>query len=422
MELFAVNTSHRRVLIVAGTFPPHSGSGATRAAMFAKYLAHFGWEAGVVCGDWRSDNSDGMYDPNFCPEAQQRVISRFNRDTVHFQLALARCGFRLLERAVLCVRPELSGLGYAWRLRNSLMVAIHRFNPDIVFSTALPAVNHSVASSLCNKLGLPWVADFRDWIEQSEYWENQKPWRRQLRKQRWIAVTRSAKALVTVSDGLRAKLASASGRDVEVIPNGFDPETFVDPPPPLEKIFTITYTGSIILPQRDPRPLFQAIDELHNRGQLHLGDVRLRFVGTNQKLVCSLVNGFKCEACIEQLPWQSRNQCAHIQQASHVLLMLAHAGQQGVLTGKLFEYIGACRPIVCIPGDRNGVEELLVNTEAGTVCRTVKEAAEVILCLYNKWKQTGNLQTSVRAELIAQYNRKHQAAELAAILERVSFS
>ena len=67
------------------------------------------------------------------------------------------------------------------------------------------------------------------------------------------------------------------------------------------------------------------------------------------------------------------------------LLHLAHGGQKGIMTGKIFEYLGARRPILFILGDNDCEDALLKEIQAGVICRNTEEAAAQLLRWYRQW-------------------------------------
>jgi hypothetical protein len=108
-----------------------------------------------------------------------------------------------------------------------------------------------------------------------------------------------------------------------------------------------------------------------------------------------------------------------IQKQACILLHLAHGGQKGIMTGKVFEYLGARRPILCIPGDNDCVDALLKETKAGVVCRNAEETAAQVLHWYEEWQQTGVLSYCARNEQIMKYSRERQAGQLAELLDSI---
>ena len=119
------------------------------------------------------------------------------------------------------------------------------------------------------------------------------------------------------------------------------------------------------------------------------------------------------------LPRVSFRESIQIQKQACVLLHLAHGGEKGIMTGKIFEYLGARRPVLCIPGDNDCVDALLKETKAGVICRNAEEAAEQLLRWYQQWQQTGNISYDARDEQIMKYSRQKQAGQLAELLDSI---
>jgi hypothetical protein len=75
----------------------------------------------------------------------------------------------------------------------------------------------------------------------------------------------------------------------------------------------------------------------------------------------------------------------------------------GILTGKFFEYLAACKPIlVLINGAQDPeFEQIMTHLEAGIVAYSDRSEAELrafILKLFNEWQTTGNVEPTIRRE------------------------
>jgi hypothetical protein len=66
----------------------------------------------------------------------------------------------------------------------------------------------------------------------------------------------------------------------------------------------------------------------------------------------------------------SREESIHEQRKAQVLLLLTwnHPAEKGVYTGKLFDYLAAQRPVLAMGIPGSVIEELLDETQAGTIC------------------------------------------------------
>jgi hypothetical protein len=106
-------------------------------------------------------------------------------------------------------------------------------------------------------------------------------------------------------------------------------------------------------------------------------------------------------------------------QEADVLLLVSAVASRDALTGKLFEYIAAQRPILALvmPGRLSQfveVEGLGIAIPADD-CQAIKSA---LLKLHEKHK-AGRLVLVPNADLLARFDRRHLTSRLATILEDV---
>ena len=281
---------------------------------------------------------------------------------------------------------------------------------NVVWSTCWPGLTHYVAGRLARRHKIPWVADFRDLPDQKlSRWQLAYTVRAEVR------VCRNADALVTVSRPLADTLAGRHRVPVHVIYNGFDPDDF----PPIEPgpcpKFNIAYFG-ILYEHRDPRPLFAAMDLLLERGQVDGGEVRIQFYAASLKHLENEIKSFRCYPLIEAHPRIPHGEMVRLQQQAAVLLLLSCSTTRGVMTGKIFDYLAARRPILDVPGG-DVTKALLQETRAGASGETPEEIAAIFLEWYKEWKQTGTVAYHAIEEQVGRYSRREQAGQLAAIFD-----
>jgi glycosyltransferase involved in cell wall biosynthesis len=107
------------------------------------------------------------------------------------------------------------------------------------------------------------------------------------------------------------------------------------------------------------------------------------------------------------------------QQQASALLFLSYLGIKGILTAKIFEYLGAGRPVLSVPGDEGVTDALLAETRAGTVGRTAEQITEILEKWIDEWERTGKVEYNPIPEKIHVYTRKKQTEKLAQILDEV---
>jgi hypothetical protein len=87
---------------------------------------------------------------------------------------------------------------------------------------------------------------------------------------------------------------------------------------------------------------------------------------------------------------------------------------KGFYPAKVFEYFGARRPILCVPGDRGLLDELLGETRTGVVCETAKAVADY-LCRAARER----VPYEPDAGVVERYTRRNLSGQLARVLDGV---
>lgn len=158
-----------------------------------------------------------------------------------------------------------------------------------------------------------------------------------------------ASGFVVVTEGARQRLGTMTTRPVVLSYNGYDPADFAG----MENVaaldpahLTIIHAGTIYAGRRDPSALFQAIAALGE--QRH--KIRCLFYSDTNGSVAALARQAGIADCVEILDAIPRTQILRVEREADILLecrWIDPAGD-GVIPGKLFEYIGARRPILSL--------------------------------------------------------------------------
>jgi glycosyltransferase involved in cell wall biosynthesis len=269
--------------------------------------------------------------------------------------------------------------------------------------------------------GCPWIADLRDLWSQNLAQGNDLV--RLLERLVERKTLREADALVSVSEPWADRLRECyPKKSVFSITNGFDADDFRPKPEALTPTFTITYTGRLYEGKRDPTPLFEAIQELIQDGELSREGVQARFYGPIEPWLPALVRSFGLEDVVDVAGTISRDEALRRQRESQVLLMLCWSDirETGQHTGKVFEYLGARRPVLAIGGSRGVVTDLLEQTRSGVHARTKEEIKDTLRRWYAEHRQTGRVLYRGDERKIHAYTHEQMAAKFADVLENVS--
>ena len=229
-----------------------------------------------------------------------------------------------------------------------------------------------------------------------------------------------ADALVTVSDEWAGRLRKRyADKPAFSIPNGFDPDDFSQPGPPLTEQFTITHTGRLYAGHRDPTPLLKALRELIDEGRLPADKVRLRLYGPLEPWLPTLVGNFKLEDITDVRDSVPREQALKLQRESQILLLLGwdDPRETGWHTAKLYEYLGAKRPILAVGGAPGAVAQVLRHTQAGLHVQSDSELKDFLMAAYAEFASTGRVPCQQDADAVAQYTQREMARKFAAVLD-----
>jgi len=414
-------------------FPPIAGAGVQRPLKFIKYLPEYGIKPIVFCpykAYWKT------YDAKLLDLPFLKHIPIF------------RCGIKKLQRYYHLrykkgykFHPYFYILGLrfffyldifsAWyfECRQQALKIAKNEHIDCVLTTSPPHSTHFFGRFLKKKAEIPWVMDIRDAIYDD-------PNRLETMIARFQAPIRLwcekrffplSDAIVSVSDPIiesinnrhrTQKLESKSW----TITNGFDDEDFAHIP--LDKksrqYLLISYTGSF-LAKRTPEKFLDAIRFLIEKKAIDPGDLRIRFIGNFDDNILSIFQRFSAQMPIEIHGFQPYEKSLNHQVNSDLLLLIGGAdtkeGASQIMTGKIYEYIGARRPVFALVPD-GPLKDLIKKGHFGTVTPPddVSQIANGFLSVYQQWKKNGTISYAPDLNLRNQFSRKCLTEKLAAVV------
>lgn len=347
----------RRILIVTGLYPPHAPTATVRAPKFARYMFERGYDVRVLSG--QNLQFPAAVDPEITTDRITAVpYVRRGRSTPMTEAGQQQIG----NAGVAVARDQPGGLRrLVWQLSYlpdphvtwvgpavAAGVQMSRdWKPDVLFSTGPPHSSHIAAAQLSHRLGVPFVAELRDlWAD--NIYDNASGIANLA--DRWLerrALGRAA-ALVAVTEGSAAILSKRYGKPVVCAANGYDPADFdgLNDVAPLDPDrLTIIHAGSTYKGGRSPAPLFAALALL----QPDPAKLAVHFWGEDSAVPMAMAEAAGVAHLVSAHPATGRREVLRIERAADVLLLLRFAteGEKHVVAGKLYEYVGARRPILC---------------------------------------------------------------------------
>lgn len=289
---------------------------------------------------------------------------------------------------------------------------------DLIISTAGPYAVHIVAAALKRSgHSKRWVADYRDTWSNSCVYPGLFPFNI-FEKFLENRLLQQADAITTISDPYATIFKKKyPQKKVITIENGFDPCDLenLDPTPifPPDSIYRIVHTGTIYN-QRNPQPLFEALAKMKqdSKGLLLLKNVEILFVGPNQAEVPEFIQRYDVGDIVKLCGFISRQDALRMQRDAHQLIFLPwnDPKNDGVLTGKLFEYLYSCTPIMAIGA--NAVEasqRLILEAKAGVI---LSNADSIKIFLESQLSNPKKDKNSIDADLLKRYDRRLLAMKL----------
>ena len=416
-----------KVLIITYYWPPAGGSGVQRWLKFVKYLQEYGIEPVVYTVDnaryLKEDKTllddvprntkvlkHSIWEPTDLlfwkkKKSQKSGISNISQNRF---LSFIRGNFFIPDPKVFWVN---SSVKFLQKYLNSNKV-------DAIISTGPPHSMHLIAQKLHKKNKLKWIADFRDpWTDL--YYNKDFSEQSFAKKKNKILeklVLKNADCVLTVSESLKEQF-SINARRVEVITNGYDNETRSAEDTVLDKLFTISYIG--LLPkQSNPKLFFKVLQELCSQNEDFKNDLKLNFIGDISDDVRVEVLKNNLEKNTSFKGYVDHEKAIEFQNKAQVLLLLIPniEKSKGILTGKLFEYLIAKRPILAIGPEDGDLAEILKETDSGILIdfSNREQLSSEILKFYHQYKK-GNLK--VNSKNIGKYHRKELTKKLAFIIK-----
>jgi glycosyltransferase involved in cell wall biosynthesis len=441
----------RTLLIFAYECSPYHHRGSViagqRPAQFARHLPHFGWRSIVVCCDGQARGTGAWSGTARCALAERvrRALhaSSATGSAIVPTPSLAYDG--LLDRAWRTLRPRGHGLdpvrgvlrkpltiaklatgdeSQAWQpcARVAADVIAREIRIDACLGEHSPDAGLFLARWFADRYRVPWVADFRDSALHAIAPLLRRPYTWFLRR-----LLSTASYTVNVTPYWAELDAQLFRRPSVTITNGFDPTEFTRGHTRLSAShFTVVFAGNLWREMR-PEVFFDGLALLRTRiGSGAFSRIRVvaRGGGSARLKTCAARVGVADVVDAgAQIP---REDLLLLVQGADLLLLFSIAGvderdivlRRGMYPGKVFEYLGARRPIVCVPGDGALLDDLLRRTGAGVVLATPAAVAEYLGSALAAWNDGRRTEYKPDERALGQYARRSLTGELAEILDR----
>ena len=415
-----------KLLLVSLYFPPAGGAGVQRPLKFATHLPGLGIETHVLAPDdpkWVHADPE-LPLPTRAWVHRARYLGPKGRkpaEELHGKEGLARIATqgRLALRRTLVpdenVTWNVTAIPAAIRIARSEGI-------DVVLTTSPPSSVHLVGAAVKRATGARWIADLRDSLVAHPHRRAESALVRvkeQGETQVAKLVARQADAIVCAADAIAEEARGLEPRGrVVTIANGSDFDDFAGLEHRASDRFRVTHTGSFF-GKRSPRPFLEAL------ARSGLEDVVVRFVGDFRTADREWADGLGLGDRLELIPYVPRRRSLELQRDSEALLLLipeAAGRGRGVLSGKVFEYLAAERPVLAVVPPDGAAAGLIRETGAGVVAppEDVDAIADALRELHGRWR-AGQLDGAPLSEAWRErLSRESRVEELADLVRELA--
>jgi glycosyltransferase involved in cell wall biosynthesis len=456
---------HGSVLFVTHSFPPSMEIGANSCAQVARYLPLYGWAPVVLTIE------DKFIADEYKPQAGKTQDVSFAKAIVKTGVLPHPFGlYRWLKslfsktskssdepdgesgsggnfpsqrkgglRASLVSLLTIPDMHIGWLIPavSGGLKAIKENNCQVIFSSAPCFTGHLVGYSLKRLTGLPWIAHFRDpWLTAHQPgWFLPKAAIVANRKLEQMVMKR-ADHVVSVTEGHSVKLREAYSQyppdKFSFIPNGFDSAEWTEIDrerinnarklKPADKKFTILYAGQLYA-QRNPLPLFKALQTLIESGEIERDRLQVDLVGwcdtSGDRSVPDLIAEAELQDCVNIVGPRTRQETLRRMTEADLLLLLAE-NLTIQIPGKTYEYLKAGTPILAFTSE-GALSNLIRSTGCGwSVDPSDQEGiVKALRECYSDWK-IGKVSHVSDPETVNRFDRRTTTGQMAKLFDQLS--
>ncbi|HCL00470.1 MAG TPA: hypothetical protein DHW42_10260 [Candidatus Marinimicrobia bacterium] len=425
----------KKVLIITYYWPPAGGPGVQRVLKFAKYLPEFGWQPIILTvknGDFPAiDESLISEIPQECKVYKTKSIEPYNlyrkftglrsdeKIPTYVLNKKENEGFK--DKIAKWVRANLfipdARIGWLPFLVKEGLKIVEKEKPAVIFSSSPPHSLQIGAYKIARKTGLKWIADFRDpwgdafWQKDAKLIRSNRAQEKDNRLER--KTLKAADFIISVSDSISELFRFKVNRNnYFTIPNGFDDTDFKYHWHKSEK-FKITYTGNVGKDQNLDN-LFSAISALDEKTKNIL---EINFFGNLHQSVLKNIHKYHLVDLIKINSYITHDENIEVITKSDMLMLCIPnvPNNEGIVTGKLFEYLATGNFILGIGPKTGDAAKILKKTNAGVMFDFNEDPREILLEQIENWEN--NRRPVVNQEEIQKYSRKYLTEKLVRILE-----
>ena len=424
-------SSKVKALIITYYWPPAGGSGVQRWLKFVKYLRDFDIEPIIYTVKNPSypiidhslekeipKNIKTLSLPIFEPLSLQSIFGGKNKsmsagfleaNPTFFGkiLQYIRANYFIPDSRKFWIQPSVK----------FLTKFLNEHHTDIVITTGPPHSMHLIGYELKKRFPIKWISDFRDPWTEIDYFHQLPHTKKTIAKHFQLErkVIETSDSVIVVGHTMKEKFLQFTN-EIDLITNGFDDQN-INFSKALDGKFSITHIG-MMNSDRNPTILWQVLDEICRTNFEFKKDLKIKLIG---KIDADILDDLKVfdDENVECISYVNHQEVMKYQSSSQVLLLCINnvPSANGIVTGKIFEYLQAKRPILAIGPEEGDAAKIIRDTNAGVIIdfNNKVKLKEQLLLLYQKFQ---NKSLTSDSNGIEQYHRRNLTEQLASVIKR----
>lgn len=434
---------HKNLLTIANI--EHA---SPRIPHFLYYLADYGWHPTLLTPHWDNSMVEKLGLPQDFTHKVSVEVATYKGDSLQWiRTILFKLGLKKNQSLTEQVREKSVGssktsffhrLLYAYQslfafpdtektwiapcIKRAITLSKH-IHFDALLSSSPFGSTHVIAHHVQKKIGMPWVADFRDpWVLNHDYPFNKL--RFLIEREYEKKIIAPARALTTAWPACTRRQHQLHNQPTHTIYNGFDPAALPPTAATLPSKLTLSFTGTIYDGKQKPELLLEALAALqkkHPNTPLNTL-ISVSFYGRKNARLEGLINSYDLNDVVHYGGMLSRTKTLAVQRESHALILFGweDENEKGIFQTKLFEYLAAHRPILWCGGPPDEESKEVVRTaHAGSCAPTTGDIEKTLEELMSEFKKTGTIAYHGNEEKIMQFSYPHLAQKLHEVLSSV---
>ena len=380
-----------KVLIICSRFFPIRNGGTIRCEKLVKYLPDYNWRSIVLtkkpyesskldfsknlkhCKIYRTKSFDIV---SFLYSLKHKLKnSRLKILWANNKKAISKSNIEtapILKRTIseYFIVPDSD---IFWSIGSMIrgFIISKKEKPDTILSSGPAHSSHLVALFLKKVTKINWVVEFRDPWTMNPF-NIPKPFKiltlidNYLEK---IVLANADKINVTSThykDQFLKKYNFLTKEKIVCIPNGYDPEDFMNKLSVRNEKFTIVHSGNFYQ-HRSSDMFIKAVIYLFKNKLLDKNNFQIKFVGGIDEHGRNLIENSEFTEC-----FLFCGQVSHSESINEIcnadLLLLIPGPGEGTMPGKFYEYMATSKPIFCI-SNKSPAKDYIINYNMGKVVK-----------------------------------------------------